>query len=188
MRQRIAVGPGDVIKRALILPLVPVKVTAQIGGQAASASQGIVFSVTALDGERREITRSVLPDLSLSLMPGRYRIAAQLDAHHLKTAEEITVEAGKSLNVVLKFDAGEISLKAGGAAPVGSAETYWEIIDAKGKPVWRSMAADAKALLPPGRYTVRLEVRDKRTEAAFEIHSGERKVVQVGQNELEKAR
>jgi Ca-activated chloride channel homolog len=182
VRQRIAVGPGDVIKRALILPLVAVKVTALIGGQPATASQGIVYSVTALDGERREITRSVLPELALSLMPGRYRIAAQLDAHHLKAAEEITVEAGKSLNVVLKFDAGEISLKVGSSAPLGAGDTYWEIVDAAGKPVWRSMTSDAKALLAPGRYTVHLETRDKRTEAAFEIHSGEHKVVQVGQN------
>jgi Ca-activated chloride channel homolog len=182
VRQRIAVGPGDVIKRALILPLVPVKVTALIGGQPATAGQGIVYTVTALDGERREITRSVMPELSLSLIPGRYRLAAQLDAHHLKAAEEITVEAGKSLNAVLKFDAGEISLKMGSTAPVGGADLYWEIVDDKGKPVWRSMTPEAKALLAPGRYTVHLESRDKRTEAAFEIHSGEHKVIQVGQN------
>ena len=182
VRQRIAVGPGDVIKRALILPLVPVKVSALIGGQPAAANQGIVYSVTALDGERREITRSVLPELSIALIPGRYRIAAELDAHHLKTAEEIMVEAGKSMSVVLKFDAGEISLKPGGSTPPAPNDTYWEIVDAKGKPIWRSMTLDAKALLAPGRYTVRLESHEKRTEAAFEIHSGERKVVQIGQN------
>jgi Ca-activated chloride channel family protein len=180
VRQRIAVSPGDVIKRALILPLVPVKVTALIGGQPVTANQGIVYSVTALDGERREITRSVLPEVSLSLIPGRYRIVARLDAHHLKAAEEIAVEAGKSMTVMLKFDAGEISLKAGGAQTSG--DTFWEIIDAKGKPVWHSMAAEAKALLAPGRYSVRLETRDHQTEAAFDVRTGEHKVVQVDQN------
>ncbi len=182
VRQRLAVGPGDTLKRALILPLVPVKVSALIGGQPATARDGIVYRVTALDGERREITRSVLPDLALSLLPGRYRIAAQLDAHHLKAAEEVAIETGKSSTVVLKFDAGEISLKAGATAVSNPADTYWEIFDATGKPVWRAMMREAKALLAPGRYTVRLDEGDKRTEAVFEVRSGERKVVQVGQN------
>ena len=180
VRQRLAVGPGDVIKRALILPLVPVKVTALVGGAAATASQGIVYRVTALDGDRREITRSVMPDMALALLPGRYRIAAQIDAHHLKAAEEVTVEAGKSLNVVLKFDAGEISLTPGAGPGAMAGDSYWEITDSKGRAVWHSMSQDAKALLAPGRYTVRLEVRDRQTEAAFEVHSGERKVVEVG--------
>jgi Ca-activated chloride channel family protein len=182
VRQRIAVGPGDVIKRALILPLVPVKISALIGGQPAAANQGVVYSVTALDGERREITRSVLPELMVTLMPGRYRIVAQLDAHHLTAAEEITVEAGKSLSLALKFDAGEVSLKSGGPSAVLPGDAFWEITDAKGKPVWHAMAASAKALLVPGHYTVHLEVRDKRTEAAFEVRSGERKVVEIGPN------
>lgn len=182
VHQRIAVGAGDIVKRALILPLVPVKVSALIGGQPATAAQGIVYRVTSLDGDRREITRSVLPEMTLNLLPGRYRIAAHLDAHHLKIAEEVAIEAGKSVSVILKFDAGEISLKPGAGTITSTGDTYWEIIDATGKAVWRSMAADAKAYLAPGRYTVHLDIRDKRTEAAFEVRSGERKVVQVGQN------
>jgi Ca-activated chloride channel homolog len=181
-RQRLAVGPGDVIKRALILPLVPVKVSALVGGTAATSNLGIVYRVTALDGDRREITRSVLPEMSLSLLPGRYRIAGQIDAHHLKAAEEVAVEAGKSLSVVLKFEAGEVTLKPGAGPGAAAGDAYWEISDAKGRSVWRSMAQEAKALLAPGRYTVRLDVRDKQTEAAFEVRPGERKVVQVGPN------
>ncbi|MGB4865889.1 MAG: VWA domain-containing protein [Hyphomicrobium sp.] len=182
VRQRIAVGAGDVVKRALILPLVPVKISALIGGQLATDGQGIAYRVTELDGDRRELVRSVQSALSLSLLPGRYRVSAHLDAHHLKAAEEISVEAGKSLNVVLKFNAGEINLKPGAGIGPGASDTYWEILDASGKPVWRTVAADAHALLVPGRYTVRAEWRDKHTEAAFEIRAGERKVVEVGQN------
>ena len=181
VRERIAVGAGDVIKRALILPLVAVKVSALIGTQPATATHGIVYRVTSLDGDRREIARSVRPDMTLALLPGRYRIAAHLDAHHLKVAEEISIEAGKSALVVLKFDAGEVSLKPAAGQMTGSGEAYWEIIDSNGKPVWRSMAAEATALLAPGRYTVHLDVRDKRTEAAFEVRTGDRKVVQIGQ-------
>jgi len=182
VRQRIAVGAGDVVKRALILPLVPVKVSAQIGGNAVTATQGIAYRVTALDGDRRELVRSVKPELQLALLPGRYRISAHLDAHHLKVAEEVMVEAGKGRDVVLAFVAGEVSFKLGPGLSASASDTSWEIVDANGRRVWRTMASGATALLAPGQYTVHLDRRDQHTEAAFEVRSGERKVVEIGTN------
>lgn len=181
VRQRIAVNVGDAVKQTLILPLVSVKVSALIGGQPAAAGQGIVYRVTALEGDRREITRSVSPEMSLSLLPGRYLIAAHLDAHHLKASQEVAVEPGKSTSVVLKFIAGELSLKPGPQTAT-PADISWEIIDQAGRAVWRSMVPEPRALLAPGRYTVRLDIRDKRSVAAVEIIAGERKAVQIDAN------
>lgn len=182
VRQRIAVGAGDVVKRALILPLVPVKVSAQIAGEKAAARHGISYRVTALDGDRRELVRSVKPELNLTLLPGRYRIAAHLDAHHLKVAKEITVVDGQSQHLDLQFTAGEVSLKLGPGVSASVSDTSWEIIDAQGKRIWQAMATEATALLPPGRYTVHLQRRDQNLEAAFEVSASERKVVEVGTN------
>ena len=182
VRQRIAVGAGDVVKRALILPLVPVKVSSQIAGEKASAAHGISYRVTALDGDRRELVRSVKPDLNLTLLPGRYRIAAHLDAHDLKVAKEITVVDGQAQDVDLQFTAGEVSLKLGPGVSASVSDTSWEIVDGQGKRVWQAMATEATALLPPGRYTVHLQRRDQNLQAAFEVAAGERKVVQIGTN------
>lgn len=182
VRQRIAVGAGDVVKRALILPLVPVKVRAQIGANVVTATQGIAYRVTALDGDRRELVRSVKPELALALLPGRYRISAHLDAHHLKVAEEVMVEAGQGRDVILTFVAGEVSFKLGPGLSAGLTDTSWQIIDSSGKRVWRTTATAATALLAPGRYTVHLDRRDQHTEAAFEVRSGEQKVVEIGTN------
>ena len=182
VRQRIAVGAGDIVKRALILPLVPVKISTIIAGQPVTASQGLVYRVTALDGDRKDIARSVFPELSLQLLPGRYRVAARLGAQRIKADEIVTIEAGKNNDVVLKIDAAEVTFKLGAQQFANPGDAYWEIVDVKGLPVWHTMAAEPKAILPPGRYTVTLDIRDKRTQAAFEVHSGERKVVQIGQN------
>ena len=182
VRQRIAVGAGDVVKRALILPLVPVKVSSQIAGEKASAAHGISYRVTALDGDRRELVRSVKPDLNLTLLPGRYRIAAHLDAHDLKVAKEITVGDGQAQDVDLQFTAGEVSLKLGPGVSASVSDTSWEIVDGQGKRVWQAMATEATALLPPGRYTVHLQRRDQNLQAAFEVAAGERKVVQIATN------
>lgn len=182
VRQRIAVGAGDVVKRALILPLVPVKISTKIAGETASAQHGISYRVTALDGDRRELVRSVKPELNLTLLPGRYRIAAHLDTHHLKVAKEITVIDGQGQNVDLEFTAGEVRLKLGPGVSASISDTSWEILDAEGKRVWQAMATEATALLPPGRYTVHLQRRDQNLQAAFEVSAGERKVVEVGTN------
>jgi Ca-activated chloride channel family protein len=182
VHERIAVSAGDIVKRALVLPLVTAKISSMIGGEPATGKEGITFRVTALDGDRGEIVRSVMPNLTLSLLPGRYRIAAHLDAHHLKVAKEVTIEPGKDVDVTLKFDAGEVDLKPGAGALRNSGDTFWEITDSQGQPVWRALSSEARAFLAPGHYTVRLDNRDKTASAVFDVVAGERKVLQVDLN------
>ena len=179
-RQRIAVSAGETVKRGLVLPLAHVKISTLVGGQPAGAVHGIVYRVTALDGDKREVANSVQPQLDMLLAPGRYKVAARLDAHHIATSQDITVEAGKAADIVLKIDAAEISLAAPAGTSATPGETFWEIFDGAGKPIWRSTAAEPKAWLAPGRYALRFEARDKRTEAAFEVRAGERRVIQLG--------
>ncbi len=179
-RQRIAVSAGETVKRVLVLPLARVKISTLIGGQPAGAAHGIVYRVSALDGDKRDVLNSVQPQLDILLAPGRYKVAARLDAHHIATSQDITVEAGKPADVVLKIEAAEISLVAPAGASTATGETFWEIFDGTGKPIWRSTAAEPKAWLAPGRYALRFEARDKRTEAAFEVRAGERRVIQMG--------
>jgi Ca-activated chloride channel family protein len=180
VRQRIAIGAGDSVKRTLVLPLVPVKVTAVIAGQPAGADQKLTYRVYALDGDTaKPIARSLQPALDLTLLPGKYRFAAHLDANHIKVSQDVVLEAGKHADVSLKIDAAEVSLK--GPAASSGLENFWQISDSDGKPVWHTAAAEPKALLAPGRYVVKLENRDKSLEAAFEVHAGERKTLQLGQ-------
>ena len=176
---RIAVSAGDVVKRALIMPLVAARVSVTIGAEPATGQDGIAVRVTALDGNRGEIVRSVRPELALSLLPGRYRIAAHLDAYHLKVAKEVTIEAGKSVDIALNLEAGEVALKPGRGALAGRGDNFWEISDAEGKVVWRTLSGETRAFLAPGHYTVRLDYRDRSTTAAFDIQAGERKVIEL---------
>ena len=147
----------------------------------AGEGQGLTYRISTLDGEAKEISRSALPRLDLTLKAGRYRVAASLGALNVKAQQDITLEAGKPADIVLKLDAAELSLKPPQGISPGS-EAFWEIIDQSGRPVWHTSLSEPKVLLAPGRYTVRLETKDKRTEAAFEIRSGERKAIQLGSN------
>ena len=42
------------------------------------------------------------------------------------------------------------------------------------------MGVEAKALLAPGHYTVRLEARSKHNTAAFDVRAGENQQIEIG--------
>lgn len=180
-QQRIAVGAGDNIKRTLVLAVAHLKVSSQISGHPALEGQGLMYRVSTLDGEPKEISRSVLPRLDMLLKAGKYRVAAVAGALNVKAQQDITLEAGKSVDIILKLDAAEITLKAPQNVSPG-AETFWEIMDQSDHPVWHTSLNEPKALLAPGRYTVRLESKETRVQAAFEVHSGDHKLIQLGSN------
>lgn len=179
IRERIALGAGEVVKRTLTMPLSSVTISTRVGGEPAHERMGLVTRITELDGDKREISRSLMPVVMASLSPGRYRIAAQIDAHHLTAQQEVSVEGGKNLDVVLNIDAAEISFKTSAVGFVVS-ESYWEVLDATGDTVWRSLAHTPKTMLQPGRYTIKHESRDRRQEAAFEVKSGQSQTIDLG--------
>ena len=59
-------------------------------------------------------------------------------------------------------------------------EAFWEVKDPSGKAIWHASTPEPKVLLAPGRYTVRMEVRDQATEAALEVKSGDRRQIDLG--------
>ena len=181
-RQRIAIGQGDAVERVLVLPIGRLKVSSVIGGQPATDSMGLVYRITSLDGEPREVARSALLAVDLSLKAGRYRVSVNLDTRNVKAAQEVTLEAGKPLDITLQLDAAEAALKLPQGTIASAGDVFWEIRDSAGQPVWHTTAAEPHAVLAPGRYTVRLEMRDRHTEAAFELRSGERRAIQLGAN------
>lgn len=181
-RQRIAVRAGERVKRTLVVPVTRLKVSSIIGGRQGGDGAGLQYRVTSLEGDGKEVARTVGPTLDLNLKAGRYKVEAKLGTLNVKAAQDVTLEPGKPTDLVLKLEAGEIGFKPPAGTTAGAGDVYWEIRDQAGRPVWHTTLAEPNAVLAPGRYTVRLESRDRRTDAAFELKSGERKSVQLGAN------
>lgn len=183
-RERIALSAGDTVTKAIVMPAARLKLTATVAGAAPPAESGLVYRIVSIEGsELREIARVRAPAFDGLLNAGRYRVSATLDSHGASASQEIALEAGKPLSSVLKIEAGEISFKppSGGGAHVPG-ESFWEVRETGGRAVWHATAAEPRVLLAPGRYSVRLEARDKSIEAAFEVVAGERKMIELGPN------
>ena len=71
VRERIAVGVGEVVKRTLTLALAPLKISTIVAGAPAKAKQGILYRVDRLDGDQSARgARAMGPTFDLDLPPG----------------------------------------------------------------------------------------------------------------------
>ncbi|HEY8194436.1 MAG TPA: VWA domain-containing protein, partial [Hyphomicrobium sp.] len=180
VRQRIAVGIGETVKKTLNLDLAPLKVSTLVAGAAATAAQGVIYRIDRLDGDKARVARAVGPDLTINLPPGRYSVSAALAAYPLSATQEVVLESGKPAVVTLNIEGGMVSFKPPQGEVATNGDIYWEVVDSTGSPVWRATGADAKTLLAPGHYKVRFEARSTRREAQFDVRAGEAKEIEIG--------
>jgi len=172
IRQRVGIGAGDTVKRQISFGLANLIVTPAFQGARADASAPaktlMLTRVLSLDGEPREVARSNAAVPELSLAAGRYRIEVTVPTLNLKAAQDIELEAGSTRRVALRLDAANVTLKLSATtAPV--TDLNWELRDAQGKVMLRSALPTPSVLLAPGRYTARLEIRDRRLEKPIDI-------------------
>ena len=172
VREQIAIGAGDIVKRAVPLSLAHVKLAATLGGKPAPDGSAITYRVIRLDGESREIARTIAKAPEFDLSAGRYRLEAALGASNVIAATEIALAAGQTQNITLPLEGGSITFKrdAGGAA---AGEVYWQVQDEKQRTVLRSSQAQPTAVLAPGRYVVSAETSDQPLRNTIEIKANE---------------
>lgn len=178
-RQRIALSAGDDVAKVIVLPAGKIKLSAQLSGAPVPSDAGLVYTIESLGKETTEIARVLAPSFEGLLNAGRYRVSAKLEQNAASAHQDVTLEAGKPLDVVLNITAGEATLRASGMMTPGS-DTFWELRDAQGRAIWHATSPEPNVLLTPGRYTVRLEVRDAILQAAFEIAAGEKRTIELG--------
>ena len=180
VRERIALGIGETVTKVLALAVTPLKLSALVAGVPATASQGIVYRIDRLDGDKARVGRAVGPDAAFSLPPGRYSVSASLAAYPLSATQDITLESGKPAAITLRIEGGTVSFKPPEDLAL-SGDIYWEVLDGKGAPVWRKTGGDATTLLAPGHYKVRFEAHGQRKETTFEVRAGETKEIEISQ-------
>lgn len=172
VREQIALGAGDVVKRALPLSLGRVKLMATLGAQPITAANPVTFRVVRLGGDAAEIVRTTTADPELDLSAGRYRLEALLGSSNVIAAAEITLAAGQAQKVALPLEGGSVTLRRPESAGAPG-DVFWEVRDAKERTVMRSSQAQPTAVLAPGRYAVTAETAEKPVQSAIEVKANE---------------
>ena len=117
VREQLAIGAGDAVNRAMPLSLAHIKLVATIGGQSPDPASPITYRVVRLDGEPREIARTIASEPEFDLSAGRYRLEASLGGSNVIAATDMAVAAGQAQKVTLPLDGGSVTLKRDGSAP-----------------------------------------------------------------------
>ncbi len=178
VRDRIAIGIGDVVKHGVVLDTGNLYLASQLGSTVANSGLPVTFRVLRVEGgSLREVASSTAPNPVFLLAGGRYRAEAQLGTLNVKSAADFDVAPGKDVKLTLKLDAGSVTIRPGAAAGEAS---RWQVRDASGKIVLRSAAGEPKtAHLAPGRYVVQHERGDRRAETPFDLKIGEQRTVDL---------
>jgi Ca-activated chloride channel family protein len=155
VRDQLAIGAGDVVKRALPLSLAQVKLSATLGGQPPSGTAPVTYRILRLGAEPHEIARTLAKDPEFELSAGQYRFEASLGASNVVATVDLALGAGQTQKINLPLQGGSLTLKRTDTASPG--DIFWEVRDEKQKTVLRSSQPQPTAVLAPGRYVVSSE-------------------------------
>ncbi|MFA6139751.1 MAG: VWA domain-containing protein [Hyphomicrobium sp.] len=171
VREQIAIGAGDVVKREMPLSLAHIKLVATMGAQPPGPATIVTYRVVRLDGEPREIARTIAAEPEFDLSAGRYRFEASLGGSNVIAAADLALAAGQAQKVTLPLEGGSVTLKRDASAPAG--DVYWEVRDEKQRTVLRSSQPQPTAVLAPGRYVVSAETSEHPVRNAIEVKANE---------------
>jgi Ca-activated chloride channel family protein len=180
VRQRIAVGAGDIVKRTIALGLARLSVgTRRDNGTPAGQPPPLLTRVLRADGDGGEVARSAAADPQFLLPAGRYRVQVQAGSQNVRIERTVDVKAREAMRLDIPIEAAQIVLKLRDGSPT-AIDQFWEVRDAGGRVVWRTTQSEARMMLAPGRYTAQVEWRGRRLERSFEAQRGAAATVTVG--------
>ncbi len=181
VRDRVTVGAGESVKRTMILELGKLAVSArleQLAGQPAWR-EPVSLRVVSRDGDQREMARTSVSPSTLELPAGAYRIEARVGSQNAVVMRDVELQAGRTTQLALELPAARATLRL--MEPLaGAGDVVWEVRDESGRSVWRGTQAEPRLVLAPGRYSVRVSVRDKRIERSLTLRTGESRGLEVG--------
>jgi len=178
-RERLAVGPGDVVRRTLNLAAGRLVLGTKAAGGGSGAEELVSYRIERLDGAAPEVIATSRTAPVLTLPSGRYRVVGRFGAINARTVRDVEIRAGQTQQLVLEPQAATLKLRLlAGGVPVLS-DVAWDIRDETGAALWTTGQPEPSTILQAGRYLIRAETRDKRFERAVELRAGEVRLLEV---------
>jgi len=174
-RERLAVGPGDVVRRTLAVAAGSLALSTKLPALGAGADAYVSYTVTRLDNAAQDAITTSQPTPTLLLPSGRYRVEGRYGLMNVKAVRDIEIKTGQTQQLVIEHEAASVRLRLVGSGPT---DVSWIIRDQTGKAVWTGAHTEAVANLQAGRYVVRAETRNKRDERSVELRAGEAKLLE----------
>lgn len=180
-RRVLAVRQGEVTRETFGDDLGRITVSATLNGAAATGAGAPTLAIAPLargaganavaasvDG-----VRGAAVGRPVAMAPGRYRLTLRLSPGGPSASKDIDVAAGQDQRVGLDLATSEMTI-TGTSRSSGGKPALCEVRAASGDVVWRGVEAEPRALLAPGRYTLRCTAGPLRRELPVALAAGAR--------------
>jgi Ca-activated chloride channel family protein len=172
VRERITVSGGATVRSTLALGGARLTLTSRLPGDrwpAEAATEPVAYRIERLDAAPAPVYTAHRATADVTIPAGRYRIDARHGLANARVTWDVTLAVGDAVALTLDQTAGFVTF----APPARGTVVAWEVIGADGTALWTSAQPQPRAVLLAGRYTVRLETRDKRVERPIEVRAGD---------------
>jgi Ca-activated chloride channel family protein len=179
--ERIAIAPGEVVRRTLITGAVRLALASRFLGDSSHPVDPVSYRIERLDRVPPQLIDVDASSGAVDLASGRYRIVSRYGLANVRAVREVELKAGQNQLITFEHRAGVLRLKFAAAAGASGALAgpFWEIIDETGHSIWSSSTLEPELTLQAGRYVVRGELHDKRAQQAVELKAGETHEVEL---------
>ena len=178
-RERVAVKAGEEVSRSIPLNAVRVTLSSRIG-RSRPDGLPVAWRIEKLDGQPRVITRIGAAEQVLDVSAGRYRVEARIGGQNAIAVREVDVRQGGNVRLDVDPDAASLRLKLASGSGLGFGDVFWQIFDDGGQAVWRTSQQEPQVALAAGRYTVRIELRERVVERVLDVKGGDVRTLEIG--------
>ncbi len=182
IRDRVAIGAGEVVKRELVLNTAVLDLTSGLIARLANDPDEVQWRIVPLDRREGKIVRAYGPKAQVVLAAGRYRIEGRFGPLNAQASRDISIAAGAREAISLTPPAARVRLRLPADAGDPAGDVFWKVRLADGAIVWSSTESEPVGLLQQGTYVVEAQTRQKRHERSAEVRAGADRVVVMGEN------
>lgn len=182
IRDRVAIGAGEVVRRDLLLNSAEINLVSGLVSRLGSTPDEVQWRVVSIDRRDAKPVRIYGENARVTLAAGKYRIEGRFGPLNAEASRDISIAAGARENVSLTPPAARVQLRL--AAEPGEAVTdiFWKVRLQNGPIVWSSTESEPVGLLQQGSYVIEVQTRQARHERVAEIRAGADRVLIVGEN------
>lgn len=179
VQERVAVGPGDVVRRTLSLAAGRLSLSTRPLGGTQTLTAPVSYRVDRLDGISSDAITTSRSSPDLYLPGGRYRVEGRYGVMNARIVREVEIKAGQTQQLGFEHQASTLKLRLTGSSGLPLGEVFWDVRDQAGRTVWTTGQPEPSVTLQAGRYQIRAETRDKRYERALDLGVGEAKLFEM---------
>jgi Ca-activated chloride channel family protein len=182
VRDRVAIGAGEVVRRDLVLNSAELSLASGLAARPAADPDEVQWRIVPLERRDAKVVRAYGTAAKVVLGAGRYRVEARFGPLNAQASREIAIAPGAQDTVSLTPAAARVRLRLAPVQGEPPGEVFWKVRLANGAIVWSSTESEPLGLLQQGTYVIEVQTRQARHEQSAEVRAGADRVVVVGEN------